>query len=248
MFILKKIIAAFILPPGIFIVAAAGIAYYLRRRCRPAAVACAALAAGMWLVSATVFSDALLRPLEYAYSTPMAPAGDVIVVLGGGVYDAGGVFSSAEKLQPASLERASSAALLQRRTGLPVIISGGAVFSGISDADAAGDYLVELGIPEKLVIRETAARDTHENAVFTGSICAQRGYKRVILLTSAVHMPRAVYSFRNAGFTDIVPFPVSRTAANGGRRFFRDFLPGNSGASARALNEYIGLLFYRLVY
>lgn len=248
MFILKKIIAAFILPPGIFILALAAAAACLWRRSRQGAIVCAALAALMWITSTNVFSDALLRPLEYAYSAPAAPVGDVIAVLGGGANDADAVFSAGERLAPGSLERVSAAALLQKKTGLPVIVSGGAVFSVIAEADAAGAYLEELGVPPKSIIKEKASRDTYENAVFTRRLCVEKGYKRLILLTSASHMPRAVYIFRKAGFTEIIPFPVAHMAVKDGKRFYNDFLPGTFSASARALNEHIGLLFYRLAY
>ncbi|MCX5791633.1 MAG: YdcF family protein [Elusimicrobia bacterium] len=246
MFIFKKLITPFILPPGIFVAALVCAAVYLRRRNRAGAVICAVLAGGMWVSSTKVFSDALLRPLEYKYSAPAAPAGDVIVVLGGGAYDSYEVYSAGERLQPGSLERVSAAALLQKRTKLPVIVSGGAVFSNIAEADADGAYLEELGVPAKAIIKETQARDTYENAGFTRRICEERGYKKIILLTSASHMPRAVYLYKKIGFTDIVPFPVTRTAAKGAKRSFRDYLPGTFYSAARALNEYLGLLFYRL--
>ena len=246
MFIFKKLITPFILPPGIFIVALVCTAVYLRRRSRAGAIVCAVLAAAMWVSSTKVFSDALLRPLEYKYSAPAAPAGDVIVVLGGGAYDADEVYSAGERLQPGSLERVSAAALLQKRTKLPVIVSGGVVFSSIAEADAAGACLEELGVPAKAIIREVAARDTYENAVFTRRICGERGYEKIILLTSASHMPRSVYLYKKAGFTDIVPFPVTRTAGKNAKRSFHDYLPGNFYSAARALNEYFGLLFYRL--
>jgi len=209
---------------------------------------CAALAACMWVVSSRIFSDALLRPLEYAYDAPALPAGDVVVVLGGGAYAAPQVFSAGERLQSGSLERMSAAALLHKRTGLPVMVSAGAVFSSIAEADAAAAYLEERGVPAGAIIKEGEARDTYESAVYTRRLCLQRGYKKIILLTSAAHMPRAVYSFKKAGFSEISPFPVSRTAVKGEKTYFRDFLPGNFSAASRALNEYVGLLFYRLAY
>ena len=225
----------------------AGVAVYLRKRSRPAALACAALAAAVWITSTGVFSDALLRPLEYAYGTPAAPAGDVIVVLGGGVYDAAGAFSAGELLAPASLARLSAAALLQKKTGLPVIVSGGPVFSSLAEADAAGAYLEERGVPAGAIIKEKISRDTAENAAFTRKVCLERGYKKIMLLTSAYHMPRAVFLFKRAGFEAIVPFPVSRATIKGEKIFHRDLTPGNYAAAARAMNEYLGLLFYRLV-
>ena len=247
MFILKKIVTAFILPPGIFIVALAGMAVWLRKRNRAGSRICTGLAAIMWICSCNMVSDVLNRPLEYAYSAPAAPAGDVIIVLGGGAYNNDEIFSAGERLQPASLERESAAALVQKKTGLPVIVSGGAVFSDMPEAEASAKYLIELGVPANSVITEDQSRDTMENARFSRKLCVKKGYKKIILLTSASHMPRAVYSFKKAGFADIVPFPVSRTVQKKVKLYYHDLLPLSLNGVAHALNEYIGLLYYRLL-
>ncbi len=236
------------MPPGCLAAALAGLFFYLRKRCRPAAVACAALAGFTWIGSTKVFSDALMRPLEYAYSVPEKPAGDVIVALCGGVRGGGDTFSASENLEPGTLERASAAFLLYKKTGLPLLVSGGAPFSSRSEASAAAAYLMELGVPKDRIIAEEASRDTFENAAFTRRICIEKGYKNIILLTSAYHMPRSVFLFTRAGFATIAPFPVSRSVVPGRDRFFRDWLPGSQGDTARALNEYLGLLFYHLYY
>ena len=248
MFIFKKVAAAFLLPPGLFVAALAWLAFYLRRRSRSAAFVCLALAAAMWGYSTKVFADFVLRPLEYAYAVPDAPGGDVIVVLCAGVRVPPAYFSAGEALDNGTLERAVAAVLLHKKTRLPIIVSGGAPFSTRPEALAAGEYLREAGVSPGSIITEEAARDTYENAVFTRKLCLEKGYKKVILLTSAVHMPRAVLSFRGAGFSDLVPFPVNRISVPGEKRFFRDYLPGNGGGAGRALNEYLGLVFYRLYY
>ena len=244
MFILKKIFAAFVLPPGLFVMALAGLAVYLRRRCRPAAIACTALAALIWAGSTEVFSDALLRPLESAYKTPARPEGDVIILLCGGFRGGWKPFSASERLAPGTLERAAAAYKLQRETGLPVLVSGGAPFSSGPEAEAAAAYLEELGVPRAKLLTEVRSRDTEENAEYSGGICRERGYKKAILLTSAFHMPRAVLLFDRLGGVDLEPFPVARRA--GGPRWLRDWLPGSGEDARRALNEYAGLLYYRL--
>jgi len=248
MFLIKKIIAAFVLPPGCLVAALAGLAFYLRKRSRPAAIACAALGALVWVGSTKVLSDALMRPLEYKYSIPQKPEGDVIIVLSGGYFDTEKVFSASENLAPGTLERVSAAFLLYKRTGLPLLLSGGAPFSSRSEASAAAAYLAELGVPKEKLLTEEASRDTFENAVLSRKICAEKGYKKILLLTSACHLPRSVFLFRRAGFTSIVPFPVSRRVGSGTNYFFRDWLPGAQGDLPRALNEYLGLAFYKLYY
>ncbi len=247
MFLLKKIIAAFVLPPGCLVLALGGLAVYLRRRCRPAALACAALGALTWLGSTKAFSDALLLPLEGAYAVPAKPEGDVIILLGGGARP-GKHFSAAEGLAPASLERAAAAAELHRRTGLPVLASAGKPFSEVSEASLAAAYLAEAGVPEKSILTEERSRDTFENAAFTLEICKAKGFSRPILVTSAYHMPRAMLLFREAGFETITPLPVGRRQPGGLAPAFNDLFPGNNSETGRALNEYLGLLYYRAYY
>lgn len=233
------------LPPGCLVVGLFALGHYLKGRCRPAALVCAGVAALTWVGSTRVFSDALMRPLEYRYSAPAKPAGDVIVVLGGGARDGEGVFSASERLAPGTLERISAAYILHKKTGLPLLISGGTPYSSMSEAAAAAAYLVELAVPKAKIITEETSRDTIENAAFTRRICEAKGYKNIILVTSAYHMPRSMYLFKKAGFTSVTPFPVGRSS--GGRHYFRGWLPGNVD-TAKALNEYLGLAYYRLYY
>lgn len=246
MFLFKKIFAAFVLPPGLFVLALAGLAFYLRKRARAGAVACAVLAAMAWIGTTAAFSDLLMRPLENAYSAPAKAEGDVIVVLGGGARGGGEVYSASERLSPGTLERVDVAYKLHKDTGLPLLLSAGAPFSGRSEASLAREYLLELGVPAAMMIAEEASRDTKENAKYSLEICRERGYKRIILLTSAFHMPRSAYLFRAAG-GGITPFPVAG-GASPAKRFLRDYLPGSGENARRALNEYAGLFYYRLYY
>ena len=233
------------LPPGCLVVALVALGIYLRKRSRAGAAVCAVLAAIVWAGSTKVVSDLLLRPLENAYSAPEKAEGDVIVMLSGGARGSGATFSAGEALSASTLERASAAALLQQKTGLPVLISGGRPFTTEPEASSAANYLLERGVPLKSILTESESRDTLENARLSYKICADKGFKRVILLTSAYHMPRALYAFRKAGFEAVTPFPVCRIGRPEARRYLRNYLPGSGGDADRAINEYLGLLFYR---
>lgn len=247
MFVIKKLFAAFVLPPGIMVLALGGLAVYLRRRCRPAALFCAALALGVWCVTSKAFSELLLRPLETAYSVPAKPAGDVIILLCGGFMGGGKPYSASERLASGTLERAAAAYKLHKDTGLPVLVSGGAPFSSEPETEAASAWLRELGMAGAKILTETNSRDTAENAAYSLKLCAGKGYRRPILLTSAYHMPRAVLLFRKAGAADLAPFPVARKS--GGPLYLRDWLPGGGITEVRlALNEYLGLAWYRLYF
>ena len=236
------------MPPGTIVTALVLVAIYLRTRSRGGAVMCAALALVCWAGTTRVVSKAVLRPLEKEYSVPEKVEGDVIVLLCGGAGDVPIDISATAALYPATMQRTYAVAKLQKQTGLPVIVTGGAPDSDTPESVAAARYLVELGIPQAKIITEEAARDTIENAAFTSRICVEKGYKRLILVTSAYHMPRAVFLFKKAGVQEIVPYPYGHLAPASRRRHLRDFLPGDSSDLSRAFNEYFGLLTYRLYY
>lgn len=245
MFFLKKVLAAFALPPGLAVAALAGLAFYLRRRAPRGAAGCAAVGALIWAGTTGVIADALLRPLETAYRAPAGVSGDVIVLLCGGFRGGGEPYSASERLASGTLERAAAAFKLHRETGLPILVSGGAPFSEEPEAEAAAAWLRELGVPQDRLLAETRSRDTYENAVYTLKLCSEKGFKKPVLLTSAYHMPRAMLLFRKAG-ADPEPFPVARRA--GGWHWFNDYLPGSSFEARAALNEYFGLAAYSLYY
>lgn len=246
MFLLKKILEAFLLPPGCMVLALGGIAFWLRRRERRAALVCAALALVVWGGTTKVCSDALMRPLEKAYKAPAEPKGDVIILLCGGFRGGRADSSASERLNSGTLERADAAYNLYKKTGLPMIISGGAPFSSRPESEAAAAYMEELGVPAGKLVPEKASRDTGENAEFSAKLCREKGYTRPLVVTSAYHMPRAVLMFRRAG-AQAVPFPVAFRTGLGEPRFLRDWLPGSGMESRVALNEYLALAFYRFL-
>jgi len=247
MFFVKKIITPFLLPPGIFVLAVFILGAWLFRRVRRGAWACFAIAGLMWLSSSAPFADLLSYRLESAYSPPADLKADVLVVLGGGIYNNRPAVSAGERLKPAALARLSAAAEVYRKTRLPILVTGGSPFSKDSEASAAKLYLIESGVAPEAVLTEENSRDTRENAVFSKKICDEKGYKKILLLTSAYHMRRAVFLFKKAGFTGIVPFPVANETRRPRKYYLSDYLPG-SGNPGRPLNEWFGLVFYRLAY
>jgi uncharacterized SAM-binding protein YcdF (DUF218 family) len=92
---------------------------------------------------------------------------------------------------------------------------------------------------------ETAARDTHQNAVYSARILRAEGVRRVLLVTHAMHMPRAVEAFERAGL-QVVPAPTAFYSR--GKQSMLGWLPSAAGMyrSYYAMHEWIGLLWYRL--
>lgn len=237
----------FLLPPGLFVTLALGLGLWNIKKSRAKrSYGYFFAAVFMWLALARPVGDMAIARLEYAFLPPAGVKADVIVMLGGGVNEGapGGVLGPS--LNGASLERAAEVARLYRRCKLPIIISGGAVFSGPAESPLIKQYLVSLGGPADKITTEEQARDTFENAVFSKKLCDEKGYKKAVLVTSAYHMKRAVWSFEKAGFKDAVPYPTGYKSSRTPRYHYVDFLPDPGDNLRTALHEYLGLVFYKM--
>lgn len=238
-FFLKKLISFVLLPPGIFILLFLLIALISRRR----SVTLLALsgAFGLYLLSVEPVKDMLYRPLERAYPVPQELKDvDALVVLGGGAYNTG-------ILKEDSMKRLLTGFILHKRYQLPVILSGGASIGRLPEAEIMRQLLEELGVDKKSIITEVRSRDTFENAKYVKEICQKKGFKRVALVTSAYHMPRAVSAFKKVGL-DVVPYPTDFKQDRSYNLY--SYIPraGVLHDSYKALREYLGALAYDLLY
>ena len=94
---------------------------------------------------------------------------------------------------------------------------------------------------------ESRPRTTSEDAFYTAALLKPKPSERWLLVTSALHMPRAVGCFRAAGF-QVEPYPVEfRTG--GPSHPFALFATGSAALSQfdMAAKEWIGLIAYRLM-
>jgi uncharacterized SAM-binding protein YcdF (DUF218 family) len=152
-----------------------------------------------------------------------------------------------------TLARLRYAAHLQRRTGLPVLVSGGNGSSGVDpDADdrawtkadaMAAALRDDFGVPVKWI--EGRSRDTAENAAFSAALLRADGIQRILLVTDAMHMPRARTAFERAGL-DVVSAPTMFFSRQ--PQPLHAWVPSPEGMrrSWYALYELIGIAWYRL--
>ena len=242
--LLTNLLAAFLLPPlNALLLVALGWALW-RRRPRLARGLVGAGTALLFVLSLPVVGDAMLRTLEgEAVSAEAMRQAQAIVVLGGGRYREAPEYGG-DTVGKVTLLRLRYAARLQRETGLPLLVSGGKPDGGgLSEAETMRDALTkDFGVPVRWV--EGASDDTRQNARFSAELLRRDGVSRVLLVTHAWHMPRAVRSFAAAGIA-VTPAPT----------FFHrepltplDFLPRPEGllASRHAMHEWIGLAWYTL--
>ena len=249
MFIIKKILTSFLLPPGLFVVVLiiAGL-WFLSQRNKRAGALNLVIGLSMWFLCLGPVGNALIRGLESGFDIPTHPQGDVILLLGGGVYDKAQDLTGMGAPSGEALSRIVTTARLHKMLNIPVIVSGGRVYGyRAAEAPVMKRFLTDLGVPDPMIIVEDKSRDTIENARYARQICERRGFVRPILVTSAYHLKRAVLSFSKAGLA-VLPFPAGFRSWENQRYGLTAYLPNSLGLTRLALKEYLGLLVYDVVY
>lgn len=245
---LMPFVKPLILPPsGLLLLALIG--WLIGRRWRLFGRLVAGLAVlTLVLLSLPIVADALLSRLQD--SPPLAaegdlPAADAIVVLGAGADRFAPEFGGVTP-DWLTLERLRYGALLHRRTGLPLLLSGGPLQD---DDEPLADSMAETLRSEFAVTakwRERASRNTWENAQESAKMLRADGVKRIFLVTHSWHLPRAEMAFAGSGLT-VLPAGVGyeRWPQDPG---FDDFVPSSKALylSTLAVYEGLGRLWYRL--
>lgn len=173
---------------------------------------------------------------------------DAIWVLLAGVRRHNPERGGAEWLSAASLERIDYALTLHRKTGLPIVVSGGSPRGETRPvAELAAEWLQQQASVTPVIV-DNRSRDTWENAQLSAELFAQNSIGRVLLVTHAYHMPRAMLSARAAA-VDVVPAPFGfeHTPPSLQQQVeFRDWLPqpGYLHRSYLILHEMAGLVWY----
>jgi uncharacterized SAM-binding protein YcdF (DUF218 family) len=140
-------------------------------------------------------------------------------------------------------------ALAKRYPAARIIYSGGDAGLFVhqeSEADVVTELFESFGIPAGRIILEARSRNTIENAVYSKALAQPKPGERWLLVTSALHMPRAIGAFRQAGFA-VEAYPVDYQTS--GWEDVLDVVGGLSGGLSgtdKAMHEWIGLIAYRI--
>jgi len=171
-----------------------------------------------------------------------------IVVLGGGRY-ADAPEYGADTVSKETLARLRYAARLYRQTGLPILLSGGAPFKERqTEAEIMAQTLADnFGIKATWI--EKRSSNTFENAKYSKEILDKAGIKQVLLVTSASHMRRSMWSFNTLG-VDATPAPTGFATLDKARRGLLGLMPSAYGLALtqRAMHERLGLMWYKMKY
>ncbi|MDH3637367.1 MAG: YdcF family protein [Gammaproteobacteria bacterium] len=249
---LSKVLPLLVYPLNLSLgLAVLGLLLAASHRRRAAAWVGLVAVAVLWIASTPVTATYLLTRLERTHPPVAAdavPKSDAIVLLGGGLglplpprFHADLNDSADRILYTARLFRAGVAPR--------VIVSGGNVFpqTGVhAESHYTAQLLTEWGVPADAILTETSSRTTYENAVRTKQLLMSNNLKRVVLVTSGFHMPRALAVFKSAGIqaspaiSDVIVVQYEQP------NILR-WVPSAAAldATTLALKEYLGVAVYR---
>lgn len=242
------VLKALILPPGgVVLLALVGLS--LSRRFVGKFLIVLALAS-LYFFSTSFVAGQLMAGLEtypaLGEQEIQATPAKAIVVLGGGRYENAPEYGG-DTVDGLELERLRYAARLARQTGLPVIPSGGnALHEGPPEALLAKQVL-EQAFGVQVPAIEDKSRTTWENAYLTKELLDSLAIRKVLLVTHAWHMPRAVEVFRQAGI-EVIPAPTAFYHTDDFEQELWDWLPNAKALlhSYFALHEYLGRVWYQM--
>ncbi len=261
MFTVLKLIKPFFLPPTLIMLGMVLAIFLLfRKKRRWGKIILAATIITYYLLSTGPGNHLLVRSLEMAtpvFLGTVSRAGEpeAIVILAGGAWQNGPLRPRNELAGPSWRRFWRGIELYREYDGLiPIIYSGGSghIFDRVSvEGELTRQYALSMGIPEYDFLIETTSRNTYENIRETKKILDRDfpGSKphRVILVTSSIHMPRAVLIAKKSGL-DPIPEPADFLLRSSTFHLL-DFSPSAETflSSTRCLHEWLGIIACRLM-
>lgn len=240
--------------PDTLILLLAGLAILLGlgRRWRRAARRLGLLLAALLIaIGATTLAEWPARVLEDRFppvaALPDSAAG--IVVLGGAIDPAMTRARGAPALSDAAERVTETVRLSRRYPAARVVFTGG---SGnpfqpyLTEGPIARSLLADLGVEPARLLVDERSRNTHENALYARELARPQAGETWLLVTSALHMPRAVGAFRAAGWRPL-PYPVDFRTKDRGWWGVGIALAAHLDLLAAGAHEWIGLVAYRLL-
>lgn len=205
----------------------------------------------VWLLlTGTKFiPDLLVYGLEKQYNILIPDSTYInkpVLVLGGGsVYDVS--ISPQDRLVPNSLARLNEGIRLYYVLNRPMMVfSGYSSKKGVTQAVITRDAAISLGIPkDKISILEQPST-TEEEALAYKKYFGKK-HPDLILVTSDIHMPRAMYLFRKVGLNPVAaPSDHILRKDHTFNSFWWSSHKNNFDKFSAAIHEYIGLVWARI--
>jgi uncharacterized SAM-binding protein YcdF (DUF218 family) len=207
---LSKILPLFVYPVGLVtILLILALIFHRLKRVRTGLII--ASLAVLFICGNRWVSTSLVKSLEWQYLPPATvPHADVIVVLGGGtdpyVYP-----RQMPEVNGAGDRVLYAAKLYKEGKADHILVSGGNITwlngHSTSPAEDMTEILELMGVPADVIWQQGKSQNTYEDALYSSQMLKEKGASTVLLVTSAIHMPRAAALFRKQG-VDFTPMPT----------------------------------------
>ena len=203
----------------------------------------------LYVFSIEPVAGALIRSTETGVRATYQPevVYDAVIVLGGGLDPDATEISGRPEYNSAGDRILRGFELLREGRARNVLLSGGTLDTrpeAIIEAEVLSRQLQQWGIEPPRIFIEGKSRNTRENALESQKIIEQQGWKTLLLVTSAAHLPRAYGCFAALGIrpdtflADVRSPPGKRPASWLPRAY-------HLSASSEALRELAGRWVYR---
>lgn len=179
---------------------------------------------------------------------------DAILVLGGGTWPQTKPRPTAEVAEAG--DRVLYAAYLFTNGKAPRIICTSGIATGSSAAQPASvtmsEILENVGVPKTAIVQESGSRNTYEHGTNLQPMLQDLGFKRIFLVTSALHMPRSVAVFKkNCPLIEFIPAPTDYRVVDLALPWYRELVnliptPSAYVQFSETMHEYLGMLWYKL--
>lgn len=205
----------------------------------------------LYFLSLAPVSNTLVYSLESQYkSLPEENVADVdiVVILGGGVYLSNEFHKSPEASGVTYSRLFNGVEIFKQSRARILVLSGaGGGKNNETEAEVMKKLALMLGVPEDKIITEPTSQNTMEQAIELAKLFPPKENKRIGIVTSALHMPRAVQAFQERfPKKNIVPIPVGYISSSP-EYSLNSFVPTADAfmASTDAIHEEIGMIWYR---
>jgi uncharacterized SAM-binding protein YcdF (DUF218 family) len=203
-------------------------------------------------------ANSLVQELEWQHIPKTElPQAQAIVVLGGATRSVAKPRPEVDLREQG--DRILYGAQLYRQGKAPVVIASGGRISwrggGAPESVDMAEILKFMGVPESAILQDPESLNTYENAVNVKQILDERGISSVLLVTSAMHMPRALKVFLRQGI-EAIPAPTDFLVTEleleeptiSPQATVLSLLPtaDQLDKTTRVIKEYIGIVVYRL--
>jgi len=254
----RKVIEQIIFPPGFFLLLIGLIYLFLVfKKQKIAGILIFFFFISFYLLSTWPGEYLLVRTLEDDYSPysfeqlSKEEIGDTVIVIlaGGMVLGSPGAGDEGAEIGETTLARLYGGYRIYQKLGCDICLSGGSGpgrSNELPTAKVMQEVLLSWGIDKEKIIMEDLSKTTLESAKYSLKKLKEKGYQKIILVTSALHMRRSVQCFER-GESKIIPAPVNYIFEKAPLNIL-DFLPNVRALNNNfyALHEWIGLVYYNL--